>query len=190
MQVKLPFKIVATLLLTIVISIVSNNVYSHSRSVHGESRSIQGVTRHSSGEARSLQSILRALKAKQTKAVIIIPLSSDVLFDFDKSSLKPQALSSLKNLALVMKKAKAKSVTIEGHTDSVGSDAYNQKLSLRRAYAVKGWLAKNKALPKAPLKVVGFGKRAPIAKNRINGKDNPAGRKKNRRVVVAIYKIQ
>ena len=64
-----------------------------------------------------------------------------MLFDFDKSTIKPQAASALHNVAEIIKdRGKGRSVRIDGHTDSKGGDAYNQKLSERRAASVKQWL--------------------------------------------------
>ena len=73
---------------------------------------------------------------------------------------------------------------IEGHTDSIGTDAYNQKLSEARARTVRDWLAKRNVIP-ASTPIRGFGKSMPIAPNTTaDGKDDPEGRQRNRRVEV------
>jgi outer membrane protein OmpA-like peptidoglycan-associated protein len=75
---------------------------------------------------------------------------------------------------------------IEGHTDAIGSDAHNQRLSEQRAEAVRAWLTAHGYVP-ASTPVKGYGKRRPVAPNtNPNGSDNPAGRQQNRRVEVVI----
>src|SRR5688572_21711101 len=83
---------------------------------------------------------VQEIQVKETGAEIRIELAADVLFDFDKSDILPRAQGALKQVAsLISEKAKG-AVRIEGHTDAKGADAYNQKLSERRAGAVKAWL--------------------------------------------------
>jgi len=72
-----------------------------------------------------------------------------------------------------------------GHTDSIGSDAYNQRLSERRAGAVKAYLV-SKGIEANRVYTEGKGERQPVAENRINGRDNPEGRAKNRRVEIEV----
>jgi outer membrane protein OmpA-like peptidoglycan-associated protein len=77
-------------------------------------------------------------------------------------------------------------VIVEGHTDGVGTDAYNMRLSEQRARAVRDWLVQRGVVP-ADTEIKGFGKTRPVASNQtINGRDNPEGRQKNRRVEIAI----
>src|SRR5688572_4874101 len=77
------------------------------------------------------------LQMKETETEIRIELAADVLFDFDKADLRKDARGALKQVgAIISEKAKG-TVRIEGHTDAKGSDAYNQKLSQRRANSVK-----------------------------------------------------
>ena len=77
-------------------------------------------------------------------------------------------------------------VTIEGHTDSIGTAAYNQKLSERRAAAVKRYLV-SKGVSANRLDTVGYGKSRPIAPNKTpNGRDNPQGRAMNRRAELKV----
>jgi outer membrane protein OmpA-like peptidoglycan-associated protein len=108
----------------------------------------------------------------------------DALFDFDKASLRPDAEETLAAAAPEISKLGGKPLRIEGHTDAIGSDSYNQKLSEARATAVRDWLAAHSIVPVAtPIK--GYGKTMPIAPNTTaDGKDDPAGRQKNRRVDV------
>lgn len=117
-----------------------------------------------------------------------ITLSADVLFEFDKHSLTPEAEEVLSGLAQILQKyaAVSKNTIIEGHTDSVGDDEYNQQLSQRRAQSVKEWLTAHSAVTD-PLSIVGCGERNPVAPNTYNdGTDFPAGRAKNRRVEIII----
>ncbi len=109
---------------------------------------------------------------------------ADALFDFDKSKLRPEAEETLLAAAPELKKLGGKPSHVEGHTDSKGGDAYNIKLSEARATTVRDWMVKHQLIPTAtPIK--GFGKNKPVASNTTpDGKDDPAGRQKNRRVEV------
>jgi len=113
-------------------------------------------------------------------------VGSDALFDFDKASLTPAAEKSLSELPPLIARAGRHPITVEGHTDAIGNDRYNEALSERRATAVRDWLAGRGALP-ADTPVHGYGKRKPVAPNRKpNGSDDPEGRARNRRVEVVI----
>jgi outer membrane protein OmpA-like peptidoglycan-associated protein len=129
------------------------------------------------------------LQVKETGAEIRIELAADVLFDFDKADIKPAAQEALKQAAgLIRDKAKG-AVRIEGHTDSKGSDAYNQKLSERRAAAVKTWLAEREGLQGVQFVAQGFGaKRPKVPNTKPDGSDDPEGRQKNRRVEIVLKK--
>ena len=82
------------------------------------------------------------LQVKETATEIRIELAADVLFDFDKATIKPEAATALHNVAEIIKdKGKGRSVRVDGHIDSKGRDAYNQSLSERRAASVRQWLA-------------------------------------------------
>ncbi len=117
---------------------------------------------------------------------LFIQLSADVLFDFDKATIKPAAADALKKVALIIKKKAQGPVTIVGHTDSKGTETYNQELSLRRAEATKAWLL-DKGGARATYQVEGKGESQPVADNaKPDGSDNPEGRAKNRRVDIII----
>lgn len=80
-------------------------------------------------------------------------------------------------------------VTIEGHTDARGADAYNQTLSEQRAASVKQWLVANAQISGPTIATRGWGKSKPVAQNtKPDGSDNPEGRAKNRRVQVVVRK--
>ena len=128
------------------------------------------------------------LQVKETDTEFRIDLAADVLFEFDKATLQPAAEDTLtKAAALIRDKAKG-AVRIEGHTDSVGNDAYNQKLSERRAESVRQWFVRH-GLGSVRLSSRGFGETQPVASNtRPDGSDDPEGRRKNRRVEIVIGK--
>src|SRR5262245_46240080 len=108
----------------------------------------------------------------------------DALFDFDKSDLRPDAEETLTAAVPGIEKLGGRPNRIEGHTDSKGSDLYNQKLSEARARTVRDWLAGRNAIP-ASTPIRGYGRTMPVAPNTTaDGKDNPEGRQKNRRVEV------
>ena len=115
----------------------------------------------------------------------VITLEDSVLFDFGSSELRGEASTTLTNLATVIKDSKAPKVQIQGHTDSVSDDAFNQKLSEQRAQAVSGALKSDGVA--ADLEAVGYGETKPVAPNENpDGSDNPAGRRLNRRVEVFV----
>ena len=130
------------------------------------------------------------LQIKETTTEIKIDLAADVLFDFDKSTLRPSARTALKQVASIIRdNAKGHIVKIDGYTDSKGSDPYNQRLSDRRADSVKSWLIAKEGLSNVNFESEGFGAKNPVAPNtNPDGSDNPDGRQKNRRVEIIIAK--
>jgi outer membrane protein OmpA-like peptidoglycan-associated protein len=128
-----------------------------------------------SERARSLEQELSDLKAKKTDRGIVVTLG-DVLFDTGKATLKPGAYTTIDRLATALKESPDRKVLIEGHTDSVGSDEYNQSLSERRAASVQAALFE-RGVEASQIATVGKGETTPVA-----GNDNAAGRQQNRRV--------
>jgi len=130
------------------------------------------------------------LQVKETATEIRIELAADVLFDFDKSTIRPQAAAALHTVAeIINDKGKGRSVRIDGHTDAKGSDAYNQALSERRAASVRQWLIAKEGLGKIKMSPQGFGAKRPVAPNaKPDGSDDPEGRQKNRRVEIVLAK--
>ena len=109
-----------------------------------------------------------------------VTFAADVLFDFDKSVIKPEGRSKLDDIS-----AKAKGVNLEvviaiGHADSTGSDAYNQRLSVRRAESVKAYLV-SKGIEANRVYTEGKGEKQPVADNKTRD-----GRAKNRRVEIEV----
>jgi outer membrane protein OmpA-like peptidoglycan-associated protein len=125
---------------------------------------------------------IQGVKVKKEKCEQRLIVAADSLFEFDKDVLTPSAAASLEKLGPGIKVAATYGARIEGHTDGKGGDDYNQKLSERRAKAVRSWLSTRQFLPASTM-VTGFGKRKPVAPNtNPDGSDNPDGRALNRRV--------
>ena len=139
------------------------------------------------GITTGIQSVLQDLGAKVTEHEVKIELDADVLFDFDKYNLKPEATESLKKVSQVVQSYAQAPLLIEGHTDGMGTHAHNMKLSDDRAASVKHWLVQNAPVPENRITTRGWGETKPVAPNKNpNGTDNPAGRQKNRRVELTL----
>ena len=135
-------------------------------------------------EAHDLRERLRAqldaiLQTRDTARGLIVSLS-DVLFDFNQATLKPGAREKLAKVSGILLTYPTLHLNVEGHTDSIGSDDYNLKLSQRRADAVRDYLASN-GINAANIQAVGLGKEGPVASN-----DTAAGRQQNRRVEMVV----
>jgi outer membrane protein OmpA-like peptidoglycan-associated protein len=126
-------------------------------------------------EAEAAQRQLAELQAKQTERGMVLTLG-DVLFDTGKSTLKPGANSMIERVAGFLSSNEGTKVIVEGHTDSRGSDEYNQQLSEQRAQAVTAALASH-GIDRSRVEAVGRGKALPVASN-----DSAAGQQQNRRV--------
>ena len=137
-------------------------------------------------KVNAVEQAMQALKAERTQAgELKLNISADVLFAFDSAAIRPQAARTLSQVALLIREKRPRHVRIEGHTDAKGSDAYNMRLSLRRAEAVRAWLARREGIDVRLLSVKGFGERKPVAPNtNPDGSDNPDGRRLNRRVEI------
>ena len=109
-----------------------------------------------------------------------VTYAADAFFDFDKAVLKPEGKAKLDDLASKVKAINLEVIIAVGHTDSVGSDAYNQKLSIRRAEAVKAYLV-SKGIDKSRVYTEGKGEKQPVADNKTK-----EGRAKNRRVEIEV----
>ena len=150
--------------------------------IHGKVLDIVGV-------ARDVAGLLKDLGAKVTEQEIRIELAADVLFYFDKLTLRPDATASLTKVGEVLKSYGAGPIRIEGHTDGKGADDYNKALSERRAQSVKDWLVKNAAVDAKRIATRGLGKTQPkVANTKPDGSDDPDGRQKNRRVEIIVKK--
>ena len=109
-----------------------------------------------------------------------VTYAADAFFDFDKAVLKPEGKAKLDDLVSKVKGINLEVIIAVGHTDSVGTDAYNQKLSLKRAEAVKAYLI-SKGIEKNRVYTEGKGEKQPVADNK-----TAAGRAKNRRVEIEV----
>ena len=109
-----------------------------------------------------------------------VTFAADAFFDFDKSVLKPEGRAKLDDLTSKIRDVNLEVIIAVGHTDGVGSDAYNQKLSVRRSEAVKAYLT-SKGVEKNRVYTEGKGEKQPVADNKTS-----EGRAKNRRVEIEV----
>lgn len=129
------------------------------------------------------------LQVKEIGNEVRIDLAADVLFDFDKADLLPKAQETLSKAAAIIKERAKGTVRVEGHTDSKGDDAYNMRLSERRANAVRDWFRTKGGLTSMSFSTKGVGETQPVAPNqKPDGSDDPEGRQKNRRVQIILQK--
>ena len=147
----------------------------------------QGPQSNLSARTSSLTANTSDLNSRVVGTNRIVELPADVLFDFDSVELKPEAETALRQVAEAIRAAPQGGIAIVGHTDSKGSDNYNDDLSLRRAQAVRDWMASQVGVRQRELTVEGAGESEPLALN-INpdGSDSERGRARNRRVEVVI----
>ena len=140
------------------------------------------------GIAAGIGMFLALIALKTANIIVASPATlvtlGDVLFETNRADVKPGAQASLRKLADFLQQNPSRSVLIEGHTDSVGSDAYNDKLSRERAQAVANYLV-SRGISGQRLIITGAGERYPIASN-----DTEAGRAENRRVEMTIVPIR
>jgi OOP family OmpA-OmpF porin len=122
----------------------------------------------------------KAAPAPQTPAASKVTYAADAFFDFDKATLKPAGKAKLDDLVGKVKGINLEVIIAVGHTDSVGSDVYNQKLSVKRAESVKAYLV-SKGIEKNRIYTEGKGEKQPVADNKTT-----EGRAKNRRVEIEV----
>jgi OOP family OmpA-OmpF porin len=108
-------------------------------------------------------------------------LTLQVLFDVDRSTITEAGQKELQKAVAFVKKYPGAKIEVGGHTDSTGTDAYNMKLSERRATAVKNYLIKEAGVDSSKITAIGYGKTKPVADNK-----TAAGRAQNRRVEISI----
>ena len=130
-------------------------------------------------ELAGLMKELSELQGQLTDRGIVLTIG-DVLFAFDKADLNASAQNSMDKIAAFLQKKQNRNLLVEGHTDSVGSDEYNQGLSEQRAASVKSALVK-RGIASERIVTIGYGKKYPIASN-----DTAVGRQQNRRVEAII----
>jgi len=135
-------------------------------------------------EVRRLQAQVAELQARETQRGWILTLGSDVLFDLGQAKLKPGGRRAIANLARFMRQYPERAIVIEGFTDSSGTPELNQRLSERRAAAVRQALVRDGIEPNR-IVARGLGAAYPVASN-----DDPGGRQLNRRVEILLGEIE
>jgi outer membrane protein OmpA-like peptidoglycan-associated protein len=134
-------------------------------------------------KAYDSKKVMKELKVSQSGSELKIDLPDSVLFDFSSYELKQEASDSLSKVAFLIKQKSTGKVILEGHTDSIGSEEANLKLSKQRIQSVASWLIKKEGIPAELLEGKGYGESKPVAHNTLpDGSDDPTGREKNRRV--------
>ncbi|WP_228486541.1 OmpA family protein [Paludibaculum fermentans] len=128
---------------------------------------------------RLRQQLNAVLETEETARGLIVNIA-DVLFDFDKYELKPGAREKMAKVSGILLAYPGLKIELEGHTDSVGSEEYNQVLSERRANSVRAYLI-GQGVPADTVSAAGLGKANPVASN-----SNESGRLKNRRVEMVV----
>jgi outer membrane protein OmpA-like peptidoglycan-associated protein len=147
--------------------------------ISSTARDITGLTSDIKGNDIGIAGSYVTVTGQETR----IALPADILFDFNKSDLRPSAADALKRVAAVLRERAKGTVRIEGHTDVMGEPAYNQKLSERRAESVRKWLIEREGLGNVRFTIQGFGASRPKVPNtKPDGSDDPDGRQLNRRV--------
>jgi outer membrane protein OmpA-like peptidoglycan-associated protein len=157
---------------------------SEAETARSQAETAKSQAETAKNEAQAVQSQLESarqqlqdLQAKQTERGMVVTLG-DVLFDTGRATLKPGAERALERLAQFLRTNPGTRIIVEGHTDSVGSEAYNEELSQRRAQAVTEAL-RARGVPAEQYQAKGLGKAYPVASN-----ETPAGRQQNRRVEI------
>lgn len=148
----------------------------------GRTSELEGFATSVAAREEKIDDRLTRLNAKVTDTEVIIQLPGAILFDFDSANIRADADRALTDVSQVIKAYAGRPVRVEGHTDSISSDEYNQSLSERRAASVVSWLSAH-GVERARLASAGFGEKKPVATN-----DTAAGRQLNRRVEVVIAK--
>jgi outer membrane protein OmpA-like peptidoglycan-associated protein len=128
----------------------------------------------------ALENLAKMASIKEESRGLVITLSGAVLFPSGEAALLPAAMASLDNVVTALKSTPDRNITIEGHTDSVGTHAFNMDLSLRRAQSVRDYLV-SRGLPSEIVRAQGVGPDRPIATN-----STPDGRANNRRVEIVV----
>ncbi|QJX45934.1 OmpA family protein [Hymenobacter taeanensis] len=139
------------------------------------------IGRRMDKQAEELQKDMQNAKVERVGEGIKITFDSGILFDTNKSDLRPASMTEIQKMADVLKKYPDTNVLVEGHTDNTGSDAINQPLSERRAQAVANYTT-SQGVDAARITTRGYGSTQPIADN-----STAEGKQANRRVEIAIY---
>lgn len=139
------------------------------------------IGRYMDKQAKEIEKEVEGVEVERVGEGILLTFDSGLLFGFDSYQITAATKANLDKLAGVLEEYKDTEIVIEGHTDSKGTDSYNQTLSKNRAQAVSSYLTQ-KGIPNSRVKTNGWGEGRPVADN-----DTEAGRQQNRRVEVAVY---
>lgn len=142
-----------------------------------ESGEVELIAEDANGETRTATIIVKPVP-QATREVVI----SNLQFKFNSDVLTPSSDRILDSNIKKLRGEKIKKIIVIGHTDDIGKDAYNLKLSRQRAQAVAKELAQRLGLELSQVQAVGYGEKRPIATNKTD-----AGRQKNRRVELKLY---
>ena len=132
-------------------------------------------------QAAEIERDLEGARVERIGEGIKITFNSGILFDVNKSELRPEAKTNLENLAVILNKYPDTEILVEGHTDSTGPADYNLTLSMRRAQSVANQMTAHQVMPNR-FRIMGYGEDQPVASN-----ETAAGRQQNRRVDLAIF---
>ncbi len=160
--------------------VIGNEVDAISRSSEENEGKLVAQQREIEENRRLLDELrARGAEARITDRGVVVNIP-DVLFEFNKSTLNQSAKSTIKEIGSVVKNSDSRYVSVEGHTDSIGSVSYNQHLSEERARSVGNALVRE-GMPRNRMRVGGYGESKPVASN-----GTESGRQRNRRVEIVI----
>lgn len=131
-------------------------------------------------QQKELQQIPGVEVTRPSEGEIAVQLTNDILFDFNSAALRPESRSTLRDLAANFQRYPDEQISVEGHTDNVGTTDINRRLSEQRAYSVKDYLV-GEGVPSTRVTSVGYGESRPKSSN-----TTPEGRQLNRRVEIHI----
>ena len=139
------------------------------------------IGNHMDNQAEEIENEVEGVTVERVGEGIALKFDSGMLFEFDSSTLQPEAKANIYKLAKILKKYPDSNILIAGHTDSDGSEQYNQTLSERRAKAVSDYTMMQ-GITSSRLSIIGLGENEPIATN-----STVEGKQLNRRVEIAIF---
>ncbi|MEZ4904444.1 MAG: OmpA family protein [Spirosomataceae bacterium] len=140
------------------------------------------IGQHMDKQAEKLKKDLgETAKVERVGEGVKLTFNDALLFDFGSSQLRPETQESLRKMAKTVEQDSKTLLLVEGHTDNIGSEAFNLALAQKRARAVSGFLV-SEGVPANRFKVIGQGESSPIASN-----NTESGRQQNRRVEIGIY---